>query len=179
MKKFAIITGAVLAGAGILYLVFALTYTTVMKEEHLKSRSIGGEHSKKKILVLGRGSSYKRALIQKLEEGLIPESPEQNDLKMDIKDIRSIDPEKQQHYDAIVLLSSTNNQSHHPNVHALLNHIQKEKVVALSTSTMGTPEHTPPLPNNVEAITSASNRDRLDQDARELIEKTKAVLMRK
>lgn len=157
--------------AVLVVLVIALfaVFWLINKQGVVEAYDIGDSESSRKLLIAGQGSNFKNALVESVTTHLAEEP-----IYVSVIDVTGLENVKEDDWDAIILIHTTENWKLQPDVKTYLDRAQSlDKVIVVTTSGSGewkSEEY------EVDVMTSASKSEELPMLTNDIVRKLQEML---
>ena len=163
MKKFFIGLSIAIVGLAIFVLIYMMMYSQGVIEPF----EAGEKASLEKILIASQGSDYKNMFVEKVIEKLKNDS-----LFIKVIDVTEIEKENIDDFKAVLIINSIEMYDMQENAKGFLSGANNKKVIMLATSGNGAMG---PKDNSIDAITTASSLESIDEKVDEVINRLKEL----
>jgi hypothetical protein len=164
MKKFLI--GLIIVVVG--FAIFMTIYMMMYSQGVIESFEAGEKNSTDKILIASQGSEYKELFVQKVIDRL-----ESDSLLIKVIDVTEIEKENIDDFKAVLIINSIEMYDMQDNAKGFLSGANSDKVIMLATSGNGAMG---PKDKSIDAITTASSVETIDEKVDEVIKRMEKVL---
>ena len=172
MKKVLITIGIIIIIAIILQSLGISVPHYFWPKKDIETSELNQPSLEKKVLVVSHSSEFKNAIIEKIEEAIKNDS-----VYVKFTGLKKLRDEDYDRYNAIVLINTCMAGSMDPIANGFLKS-QKGKNNILILTTSGGGDWLPKMKyQNFDAIASASEKDKVNSVAKEIIDKIKALLL--
>jgi len=157
--------------AVLVVLVIALfaIFWLINKQGVVEAYDIGESESSRKLLIASQGSNFKNALVESVTTHIAKES-----IYVSVVDVTDLENVKEDDWDAVLLIHTTEQWKLQPDVKAYLDHAQSlDKVIVVTTSGSGewkSEEY------DVDVMTSASKSEELPMLTNDIVTKLQDML---
>ncbi|MDA3837571.1 MAG: hypothetical protein PF574_01160 [Candidatus Delongbacteria bacterium] len=159
MKKFLI--GFLIGVAGLA--IFMTIYMMMYSQGVIEPFEAGEKASSEKVLIASQGSEYKNMFVKKIIEKLKNDS-----LFIKVIDVTEIEKENIDDFKAVLIINSIEMYDMQENAKGFLSSGNIDKVIMVATSGNGSMG---PKDNSIDAVTTASSIETIDQKVQEVIKK--------
>ncbi|MBN2835184.1 MAG: hypothetical protein JXR48_09485 [Candidatus Delongbacteria bacterium] len=162
MKKFLIGLLILIVSFAIFVTIYMIMYTQGVIEPF----EAGSKDSADKVLIASQGSEYKEMFVQKVIERL-----EKDSLYIKVIDVTEIEKENIDDFKAVLIINSIEMYDMQENAKSFISASGKGNVVMIATSGNGAMG---PKDNSIDAITTASSVDTIDEKVDEAVKRLKS-----